>query len=50
LLSPEYADKIECYEKNVAQGAEAQYFIVDFDDNFEDLDFNDFYTAITRTQ
>ena len=50
LLSPEYADKIVAYPKNVAQGAEAQYFIVDFNDNFEDLDFNDFYTAITRAK
>lgn len=49
LLKPEYADKIEPYKSSVAQGMESQYFIIDFAEYDDDLDFNDFYTAITRS-
>ncbi len=50
LLKPEYSDKIKPYYKNVAQGDEAQYFIIDFAEYDDDLDFKDFYTAVTRSK
>ena len=48
LLKPEYADKIIPYKNNFAQGDEAKYFIIESPYN-KDLDFNDFYTGITRS-
>jgi len=48
LLKPEYADKIIPYKDNFAQGDEAKYFIIESPHN-QNLDFNDFYTGITRS-